>query len=299
MANGSGMAIANVSAVQVVCTTNTFTVGVTVTGLTGTGLVLQNNGANSMPVSANGSFTFSTAINRGSTYNVTVLTQPSGPAQTCGVFNGFGTVTIANATGIQVNCITTSTTYTIGVAVSGLSGTGLVLQDNGGDNLPVAANGNFTFATAIASGSTYSVSVLTQPSGPAQNCVVTIGNGTAASNVTGIPVACSTTTANIAVNVSGLLPRTSVVLQNNGGDNLIVSKNGAVANFNSPVAKDSSYAVTILEQPVGAACTVGANGRGTATGVNVGVAVTCGSILAAGESHTCALTSAGASGAGG
>jgi Regulator of chromosome condensation (RCC1) repeat len=292
--NGSGTAAANVSAVQIICATDSFTVGVTVTGLSGSGLVLQNNAANNLQVAANGTYTFSTAITRGSTYNVTVLTQPSAPAQTCGVSNGFGTVTIANATGIQVNCITTTVTYTIGVAVSGLAGTGLVLQNNGGDNLPVGANGNYSFATPIASGATYGVSVLTQPSNPAQTCVVTVGNGTASANVTGIPVTCSNNMANIAVTVSGLLPNTSVVLQDNGGDNLTVSTNGAVTNFNTPLSRDSSYAVLVSQQPAGRTCTAGANSRGTVSGGNVDVAVTCGSIVAAGETHTCALTSAGA-----
>ena len=291
--NGSGTVIADVSAVQVTCNTNSFTVGVTVSGLSGTGLVLQNNGTNNLPVTSNGTYTFSNPLPRGSTYNVTVLTQPSSPAQTCGVTNGYGTLTIANATGILVNCVTTTTTYTIGVTVSGLAGTGLILQDNGGDNLPASANGNYTFATPIASGTTYSVAVLTQPSSPSQNCVVTIGTGTATANVMGIPVACSTNMANVGVIVSGLLPQTNVVLQDNGSDNLTVHANGAVTNFNTPMAKNSSYAVTVLQQPAGGACIVGSGGHGTITGGNVGVEVTCGSILAVGKSHTCALTSAG------
>src|SRR5207237_1422033 len=86
--------------------------------------------------------------------------------------------------------IAATPTYSVGGTVSGLSGT-VVLQDNGGDNLSVAANGSFTFATKLASGSAYSVTVLTQPSG--QTCAVTAGTGTIASaNVTSVAVACST-----------------------------------------------------------------------------------------------------------
>ncbi|MGO9084441.1 MAG: hypothetical protein ACLQBK_04375 [Candidatus Sulfotelmatobacter sp.] len=84
------------------------------------------------------------------------------------------------------------TTYTIGGTVINLAGTdgGLVLQDNGGDNLPVNANGTFTFATAIASDGSYKVTVLTQPSSPAQTCGVTNGTGTATGNVTNVAVDC-------------------------------------------------------------------------------------------------------------
>src|SRR5689334_17280729 len=56
--------------------------------------------------------------------------------------------------------------YTVGGTVSGLTGSGLVLQNGGGDNLAVAQNGPFTFATALADGMAYDVSVLAQPSAP-------------------------------------------------------------------------------------------------------------------------------------
>ena len=66
--------------------------------------------------------------------------------------------------------------YTIGGGtVSGLSGT-VVLQDNGGDDLSVSANGSFTFATALAAGAAYAVTVKTSPSG--QSCTVSGGSGT-------------------------------------------------------------------------------------------------------------------------
>src|SRR5688572_26448047 len=42
--------------------------------------------------------------------------------------------------------------YTIGGTVTGLTGTGLSLRNDGGDPLTISANGVFTFATAIANG---------------------------------------------------------------------------------------------------------------------------------------------------
>src|SRR6266571_3316425 len=160
---------------------SSFAIGGTTSGLSGT-VVLQNNGGDNLAVSANGTFTFSTAIASGAAYSVTVLTQPTNPSQSCTVTNGSGTVGSANVTNVAVSCVTN--TFTIGGTVSGLSGTGLVLRNNGGDSLAVSAS-SFTFSTAIASGAAYSVTVLTQPTNPSQSCTVTNGSGTVAStNVT-------------------------------------------------------------------------------------------------------------------
>lgn len=166
----------------------TYTIGGMVSGLAGTGLVLQDNGGNNLSVASNSNFTFTAALNSGSAYNVTVLTQPSDPIQTCNVTNASGTAT-ANVTNVQVSCTTAG--YTIGGSVSGLAGAGLVLQNNGGDNLSIISNGSFTFETPIAPGATYAVTVLTQPSNPAQTCTVTNSGGTAKANVTDVQAVCS------------------------------------------------------------------------------------------------------------
>ncbi len=269
---GSGTVTSNIGFVQVTCTTNTFTVGVTVSGLSGAGLVLQNNGGNNLPVSANGNYTFSTAIARGSSYNVTILTQPA--AQKCAVTNGYGASITGNVTDIQVNCFTTTVTYTIGGTVSGLSGTGLLLQNNSGDNLSVSANGSFTFATAIPSGSIYSVTVLAQPSGPSQTCVVTGGGGTAGANITGIQVACTTNTFTIGGTITGLTG-SGLVLQDNGGNNLPVSANATSFTFTTQVASGSSYAVTVLTQPSSPSCSI-AKGSGTVASAAVSnITISC------------------------
>jgi hypothetical protein len=82
--------------------------------------------------------------------------------------------------------------FTISGTVVNLAGTdgGLVLQDNLNDPLPVNANGSFTFAKTVASGSPYSVTISTQPSNPTQTCGVTNGSGVATANVTNLQVNC-------------------------------------------------------------------------------------------------------------
>src|SRR5271155_649099 len=72
------------------------TVGGTVTGLIGSGLVLQLNGGDSLSFSASATFAFGTKLDNGAAYSVTVLTQPSNPAQTCTVRNGSGAINSAS-----------------------------------------------------------------------------------------------------------------------------------------------------------------------------------------------------------
>jgi hypothetical protein len=53
-----------------------------------------------------------------------------------------GTVGNANVTNVVVTCRTRS--FSIGGTVSGLQGSGLVLQKNGSDDIAIASNGQFT-----------------------------------------------------------------------------------------------------------------------------------------------------------
>ncbi len=265
---------ANVTSVNVVCATNSYTIGGAVSGLTGTGLVLQDNGGDNLTVSANGTFTFATPVASGAAYAVTVLTQPSGPSQTCAVTMGTGTVASANVTNAAVTCTTNA--YTIGGSVTGLAASeGVVLQDNGGDNLTVSANGTFTFATSVASGAPFNVTVLTQPGAPAQTCTVSGGTGTVvAGNVTSATVNCTTNTYAVGGTVTGLAG--TLVLQDNGGDDLTLNMNGQFA-FATPVASGTSYAVTVLTQPgVPSQTCLVTSGSGSATNADITtVTVTC------------------------
>jgi Galactose oxidase, central domain/Kelch motif len=254
--------------------TGPYTIGGTVTGLTGTGLVLQDNGGDNLTVTAAGTFKFATTIAKGGAYLVTVATQPTNPAQNCSVTTGSGTAT-ANVTTVAIACITPAANATIGVKVTGLTakGSGLILQDNGGDSLTILADGSYTFKTPV--NGTYNVTVLTQPTSPTQLCTVASGSGTAAANVTGIAVTC-VASFTIGGNVTGLVG-TGLVLQDNKGDNYTVTANGAFT-FKTQLATGTPYVVTVFSQPTTPAQTC-APAQGTDSGtatVNVtSVAISC------------------------
>ncbi len=75
------------------------------------------------------------------------------------------------------------------------------MLNNGGDALTVAAGASsFTFDGTLVSGDKYSVAVQTQPTGPAETCVVSAGTGTVASaNVTDIAIDCTVAVAGMVL----------------------------------------------------------------------------------------------------
>jgi hypothetical protein len=243
----------------------TFTISAAVSSLTGT-LVLQDNSRDNLTVTANGTFPFAAQIDSGGTYKVSVLSQPTG--QSCSLGSNASGTASANVT-VAVTCVATPQNFTISAAVTGLTGT-LVLQDNGSDNLTVTTNGTFPFAQ-IVGGGTYNVSVLSQPIG--QNCSLG-GNasGTANANVI-VAVTCVATPQNFTISVAVAGLTGTLVLQDNGSDNLTVTTNGT-SPFVTQIAGGGTYNVSVLSQPTGQNCSLGGNASGTAN-ANVTIAVTC------------------------
>lgn len=246
--------------------TPTFAIGGSVAGLTGT-VVLKNNGGAPLSLNSNGPFSFATEVAAGGSYAVTVFAHPIG--QTCAVSNGSGSNLSADVTNVAVVCA--ADTHTISGTVSGLTGT-VVLQNGGADDVSVAANGPFTFSTAVTHGAGYAVTIRTQPVG--QTCGVSSGIGTAMAAVSNITVTCVTNTYTIGGTIAGLAG--TVVLRNNGGDDLSRSGNGPFT-FATSVAHGGAYSVMVSGQPAGQTCTVG-NGSGTNVSAGVSdVTVSCSS----------------------
>jgi 6-phosphogluconolactonase (cycloisomerase 2 family) len=153
-----------------------YTVGGTVTGLSSssTGLVLLDNGGDSLPIGGNGAFTFPTAVATGGSYTVTIGTQPNiGPLQVCAVTNGSGSVASAAITSIAVDCVTKVSKFLYVTNPTANNVSGYTINASTGaltavPNSPFATEPNPRYVTAEPSGKYIYVSTLGNSTNPPQ-----------------------------------------------------------------------------------------------------------------------------------
>ena len=250
------------------------TLQLNVSGLGGTVIVSSGSGSGNVynqsqaiAVASNGTHNFS-GIATGTDYNVTILQQPL--YQVCTVSNGSGTLN-ADAS-VSISC---DGTVTIGGKVYGLNGS-ITLQNNAANDLSVSSSGDFVFADNFSMGSSYLVTISSQPSS-GQTCTPNNNSGMATDNITSVEIICSQTLRSISGSISDLTG--TLVLQNNyGGDQTFTSND----NFTFYVADNSSYNVTVKSQPAGK-CNV-SNGTGTASDNVSNVSVDCWNLVDGGNS---------------
>jgi hypothetical protein len=145
---------------------------------------------------------------------------------------------------------------------------------------PVTITGTkFTGATAVKFGGNDAASFTvdsdtqiraTSPAGVASvvDVTVTTANGTSASSANDkFTYAAAASTYTVGGSVTGLAAGDTLVLKNNGGNDLNVTANGVFA-FTTPLTTGAAYAVTVGSAPIGKACTV-TNGSGTVQDANV------------------------------
>src|SRR5258705_4214637 len=122
-------------------------------------------------------------------------------------------------------------TYTVGGTLSGSTGT-VVLKLNGGNNTSMAAPGNFTFSSAVASGSPYNVQI----AAPNQRCTVTNGAGLmGGANITNVAVTCGAQTTQTVIRatvLTGALQNPAVTTSATGVGGVIVDPTNTDANGN-------------------------------------------------------------------
>ncbi len=136
-----------------------WSVGGTVTGLQGSGLILYDLGQQ-LPIDQDGSFTFPQPLPDGAIYTVWVVTQPKAPDQACSVSNGYGTIFGGDVTDVTVDCVAVTTSLYLdpsfgagGKVMTGMTaahGEGLALADDGKIILAGSAAGDGSGDFAVA-----------------------------------------------------------------------------------------------------------------------------------------------------
>jgi predicted outer membrane repeat protein len=222
------------------------TVSVYVSGLGAGSLAVQNKGGDNLTFENNGTQVFMTPVTLTDNYLVTVYSQPTSPSQECVVANPSG---IINGSNVNVNIHCTTIQYNVGVDVAGLAdGVTLSLLNNA-ESLDVTSNGLINFATSITDGEGYDVSVVTHPSSPNQECLMTSNN--AIGNLNGMDVVvsieCTTVQYKVGVDLSGLADGVALVVMNNS-EYLNVESNG-LTHFVTAINDSSGYDVSVDTNP--------------------------------------------------
>lgn len=232
----SDVAIDNV---KVVCADNPYSIGGSVRNVVGV-VILQNNAGDDTVQFSNGPFTFPTKVASGAAYAVTARLITSLPMQTCTVNNGSGVVGLTSVTNVDVSCTTVA--FKIKGTVTGLAGSGLVLQNNAGDDLTIAADGQFDFVVPVGSGSGYAVSVKTQPKLLNQICTVANGAGVVLNReISSVTVTCITPPATYAMigAMGGQWPAFPSVQPHP------ISSDGTVSSMTAPMGATTSLPTSI------------------------------------------------------
>jgi hypothetical protein len=159
----------------------------------------------------------------------------------------------------------------LGGTVLGLTKDGLVLQNNGGNDLKVAANSSvFYFTNLIGNDTDYNVTVLSSPPSAVCTPVPNTNKGRSSTfDVTTVIISCVTNTYNLGGTISNLNNNGLVLI--NGSDRLEVAAGATSFTMTKKVndtattgkvADGAPYGITVLTQPDKQVCTV-SNGTGT------------------------------------
>lgn len=231
--------------------TNTYSVSVLTSGLTGTGLqvgIASSASTEIMNITANGTRSFPTGLPEGTLYTVGIGSQPGG--QSCSIGGSFFSTNITENKTVTVSC---TDVQTIGGNISGLSGD-LELRLNSSNTTTFNTNGSFSFSNQLASGDYYAVTVNTQPVG--QTCLVSNSAGlVGASSVTDVSISCTTSSAGYQVGgyISGFSGL--AVMNLNGVEEVARTYNGSFT-FSTPLATGTAYSVSVSSITQGYECTV-------------------------------------------
>ncbi|TGN13362.1 LamG domain-containing protein [Leptospira ilyithenensis] len=275
---GTGTVGGGDAIVQINCAPFNYTLTGTITGLLGSGLTLTAGGLTQNIPAGSTSYAFS--LPHGTSYTVSPSVQPSGPSvwQTCTVSSAAGTISAANASGVDITC--TPNIYNVNVQISGYDPTdvgNLVLGLNSATpslTIPPANSGLVQSVGTVSSGNSYNIFVISNPSvtappaGPSKYCTAVAGSGTITNGSVTVTVNCINSPS-VILTVQGYASGFTITdtVQNNSRT---ISGNGV---YSFPVPAGGNYNLTIPTLPTNQAC-VYTSGSASGSVANIEVAAT-------------------------
>jgi hypothetical protein len=224
-----------------------------ISNLLGSGLVLQNNGANDLTITLPASSFLFEGIREKSNYAITIKTQPTAPWQQCTVSAGTGNMGTEAVRNVAIGCVTQ--TFAVRGTVAGLTTSGLTLiltsgspqPINAGSPLPIAAGATSVVFPNIDSGMRYTVTIGTQPTG--QSCTVNGSGLVGGVDVTGVVVACSSQAGfTVGGTVAGLAG-SGLALSLNGAAPITLGSGTAAFTFPNRLPSGTNFSVAVVGTP--------------------------------------------------
>lgn len=168
-----------------------FVIAGTIAGLTNSGLKLQNNGGDTLDVAAGAtSFSFPNSISYGTEYRLSVAQQPQ--HMTCAFVGGTEVGSAGHTTSINAQLACAMNSYIVSGTVSGLTTGDLVLVNGSDSGKITVAKGaiNFALPSKLTVGTSYGISIFTQPTGA--TCSIENGSGVMGdADVSNVKITCS------------------------------------------------------------------------------------------------------------
>jgi len=257
---GTNIATDTTLATPLTCTTNSYNVSATISGLTYNGLGVTVNGTPGT-YNAGATVTGSVAVASGQPYGIFITAQP--PGQNCSIFGGGdNSTTIVQGSNVVATISCSVNSYSAGGSATNLVGSGLVVQISG----TRYGGAPYTLSKTIPPGASYvvtaglnygdtitSADIITHPTGPNQWCtfpgaVTTYNPGvTVTGGVTLSAITCTTNT--IGGSISGYsAPSTGLTITyaGAGSGTTVLNPVAGTTSWNvSPTTIGETYTLTV------------------------------------------------------
>jgi len=277
-----------ISNIEIICATQSFSLGGFLAGYNAEGLVLENNQTDDLAIAENNFFQFNNPLIDNSQYSVRVKTHPKNPGQICDINGNEGVIDGADVNSIFVNCVDA---FSIGGSISGLEGNGLILENStNGDllliDIPVnldTQSTQFKLNRSIKAAEFYSLNIKNNPDALSQTCSFDDADKTLGqilfADVNDINITCSTNSFIVSGKVQGLT-------QNSIGVRL--TSNASIYNIDLPATGNdipflfdalalldgSSYVISIYKPAGGHFCSPEGGAEKNGSGILAGSDVT-------------------------